>query len=80
KYLGPEDDVKVRGNGRFDTHVFNPQLVAGEIFKEGDEMKVYVSNDDNHIPVMITSPVRVGEVRAVLSNTRGLRHPLSSKR
>ncbi|MEO0788997.1 MAG: DUF3108 domain-containing protein [Bacteroidota bacterium] len=80
KYLGPEDGVKVRGNGRFDTHVFNPQLVAGEIFKEGDEMKVYVSNDDNHIPVMITSPVRVGEVRAVLSNTRGLRHPLSSKR
>ncbi|MEM6398161.1 MAG: DUF3108 domain-containing protein [Bacteroidota bacterium] len=80
KYLGQEDNVKVKGNGRYDTKVFNPQLVAGDIFKEGDEMKVYVGDDDNRIPVMITSPVRVGEVRAVLSSARGLKHPLDSKR
>ncbi|NJB87779.1 hypothetical protein GGR26_003565 [Lewinella marina] len=79
RYLGPEPDVKVKGSGRFNTLRFSPQLITGELFKEGDEMKIYVSNDRNKIPVMIESPVTVGSVKAVLKSYKGLRYPMEAK-
>jgi len=76
KYLGQEERKKVKGVGHFDTHVFSPQLIAGEVFKEGDEMKIYVSNDQNKLPVLIESPVTVGSVKAVLKTYQGLKYPM----
>lgn len=80
KYLGTEKSTKVKGVGKFATRKFSPQLIAGEVFKEGDEMTIYVSDDDNKLPVMIESPVSVGSVKAVLKSYSGLRYPLTSKR
>lgn len=79
KYLGPEEDKKVRGQGRYRTQKFSPQLIAGEVFKEGDEMKIWVSDDDNKMPVLIESPVSVGSVKAVLKSYEGLRFPMTAK-
>ncbi|MEM7572994.1 MAG: DUF3108 domain-containing protein [Bacteroidota bacterium] len=80
KYLGADDNVKVKGAGRYRTQIFSPQLIAGDVFKEGDEMKIFVGDDANRIPVMITSPVTVGEVKAVILSTRNLRHPFTARR
>ncbi|MEL7163171.1 MAG: DUF3108 domain-containing protein, partial [Bacteroidota bacterium] len=79
RYLGPEENKKVKGVGRFDTQKFSPQLIAGEVFKEGDEMKIYVSNDKNKIPVLIESPVSVGSVKAVLKTYEGLKYPMEAQ-
>lgn len=79
KYLGTEDRTKVKGMGRYKTHKFSPQLIAGEVFKEGDEMTVYVSRDKNKIPVLIESPVSVGSVKVVLKSYKGLRHDFTAK-
>jgi len=79
KYLGTEDRTKVKGMGRYKTHMFSPQLIAGEVFKEGDEMTVYVSQDENKIPVLIESPVSVGSVKVVLKSYKGLRHDFTAK-
>ncbi len=79
KYLGTERNTKVKGYGRFKTHKFSPQLIAGEVFKEGDEMTVYVSQDQNKIPVLIESPVSVGSVKVVLKSHRGLQFPATAK-
>jgi len=79
KYLGPEANKKVRGVGRYNTQKFSPQLIAGEVFKEGDEMKIYVSDDQNRLPVLIESPVSVGSVKAVLQSYEGLKYPLTAK-
>jgi len=79
KYLGKEANTKVKGYGRFKTHKVSPQLIAGEVFKEGDEMTVYVSADQNKIPVLIESPVSVGSVKVVLKSYRGLKYPLTSQ-
>lgn len=80
KYLGQEKDTKVKSVGKFDTRKFSPQLIAGDVFKEGDEMTIYVSDDDNKLPVLIESPVSVGSVKAVLKSYKGLRYPLSAKK
>jgi len=79
KYLGPHENKKIKGVGRFNTQKFSPQLIAGEVFKEGDEMKIYVSNDRNKIPVLIESPVSVGSVKAVLKSYEGLKYPMEAK-
>ncbi len=79
KYLGAEPDKKIKGVGRFNTQKFSPQLIAGEVFKEGDEMKIYVSDDENKIPVLIESPVSVGSVKAVLKTYEGLKYPMTAQ-
>ncbi len=79
KYLGAEPDTKIKGVGRFKTQKFSPQLIAGDVFKEGDEMSIYVSDDKNKIPVLIESPVSVGSVKAVLHSYQGLKYPMTAK-
>lgn len=79
KYLGTEDGTKVKGMGRYNTYKFSPQLIAGEVFKEGDEMSVFVSRDKNKIPVLIESPVSVGSVKVVLNSYKGLKYDFTAK-
>ena len=79
KYFGQVDRVKVKGNGTYRAQMFSPQLIAGDVFNEGAEMKIYVSDDENKLPLLIESPVSVGSVKAVLKSHSGLRHPLTAK-
>ena len=46
--------------------VFTPNLIEGTIFKEGEKMTVYVSNDDRRIPIYIETELRVGKARIFL--------------
>ncbi|NOQ27651.1 MAG: DUF3108 domain-containing protein [Bacteroidales bacterium] len=69
---------KVRGVGKFKTIRFTVSLVAGDVFKEGDYLTVWVSDDENRIPVWIESPIIVGTIKARLVNYEGLKHPLKS--
>ena len=79
KYKGTENDTKIKGMGRYRTHKFTPELIAGDVFKEGDEMNVYVSNDKNKIPLLIESPVSVGSVKVVLKSYKGLKYDFTAK-
>jgi hypothetical protein len=79
KYHGPEKNTRVKGMGHYRTHRFSPDLIAGEVFKEGDEMNVYVSADQNKIPVLIESPVSVGSVKVTLKSYKGLRYDFTAK-
>jgi len=79
KYKGKQARKKVRKNGRFNTIKFSPEIISGRIFKEGEQMMVYVSDDKNRIPVLIESPVSVGSVKAVLKKHKGLKYELTAK-
>ena len=76
RMLGKEEDKKIKGLGRFDVFELVPQLVAGDVFNEDSEMRVWASTDGNHVPLTIESPVSVGSVKAVLKSHERLRHPL----
>jgi len=71
-----EKKKKIKGLGKCKTYMIQPTVIAGEVFKEGDEMKVYVSADDNLLPLMVESPVVVGSVKAVLREYKDLKYPL----
>jgi len=68
-------DTKIRGFGTHKTHLIRPQMVAGHFFNEDTRVDIYMSADENRLPLMIESPVSVGKVKAVLKEYKGLRHP-----
>lgn len=76
RYLGKET-VKTK-YGKFKAIKFKPLLVKGTIFEGGEKMTVWVTDDANHIPVRIESPIVVGKVKVDMMSSRNLRYPLSS--
>jgi Protein of unknown function (DUF3108) len=79
RYEGKDSRKKVHGMGRYRTLKFQPQVIAGEVFKEDSQMSVWVSDDQNRIPVLIDSPVSVGSVKVVLKSYSGLKYDFTAK-
>ena len=78
RYLGKET-IKTR-YGKFDAIKFKPLLLKGTIFEGGEKMTVWVSDDANHIPLRVESPITVGSVKVDMMGYRNLRYPLTSLR
>ena len=76
RYLGKED-IKTK-YGKFHAIKFKPLLVKGTIFEGGEKMQVWVSDDPNHIPLRIESPIAVGSIKVDMMGYHNLRYPLSS--
>jgi hypothetical protein len=71
---GKEKNKKIKGLGKLSTLKIEPDLVAGEVFKKADKMIIWVSDDQNKIPLLIETPVKVGNVKAVLTDWKNLRN------
>lgn len=65
--------------GEFRCLAFQPKLVKGEMFDEDYPMTLWVSDDRNHIPVLIQSEVIIGAVKIELIRYKNLSNPMSSK-
>ena len=76
RYLGKEQ-VKTK-YGKFNAIKFKPLLIKGTIFEGGEKMTVWVTDDQNRIPVRIESPISVGKVKIDMMGHENLRHPLTA--
>lgn len=76
RYLGKET-IKTK-YGKFRAIKFKPLLVKGTLFEGGEKMTVWVSDDPNHIPLRIESPIIVGSIKIDMMQYKNLRYPLSS--
>lgn len=76
RYMGKET-IKTK-YGKFRAIKIKPLLVQGTIFEGGEKMTIWVSDDANHIPLRIESPISVGSVNVDMMMYRNLRYPLSS--
>jgi hypothetical protein len=76
RFLGKET-IKTK-YGKFRAIKFKPLLIKGTIFEGGEKMTVWVSDDPNHIPVRVESPISVGSVKVDMMDFRNRRSPLSS--
>ena len=64
--------------GTFNVIKIAPLLIEGNSFSGGEKMTVYVTDDENHVPVRIESPIAVGSIKVDLMAYKNLRNPLSS--
>ncbi len=76
RYLGREKIVTKYGT--FHAIKIAPLLIKGTIFEGGEDMRVWVSDDDNHIPLRIDSPILVGSVKVDMMGYKNLKFPLRS--
>ena len=76
RYMGKEI-IKTR-YGKFRAIKFKPMLISGTIFEGGELMSVWVSDDSNHVPLRIESPITVGSVKVDMMGYKNLRYPLQS--
>lgn len=73
RYLGKE---RIRTKfGKVDALIFRPLVLAGRVFKEQESLTVWVSDDDNKIPLRIKASLAVGSIKADLDAYKGLKHP-----
>lgn len=76
RYVGKEV-IKTR-YGKFNAIKIKPLLLKGSIFDGGEKMTVWVTDDLNHIPVRMESPLVVGNIKIDMMSHENLRHPLTS--
>lgn len=76
KYLGKETiDVDVNGVAvKVKTLKFRPYVMAGRVFKEEESLTLWVSADQNRIPLKIKADLAIGSLRADLVAFKGLKH------
>jgi Protein of unknown function (DUF3108) len=79
RYMGQDPKKKVHNMGRYKTLKFQPDVIAGSVFNEDTKMQVWVSDDQNRIPVLIESPVSVGSVKMTLKSYKGLKYDFTAK-
>lgn len=79
RYDGKEKKKDIKELGTFNTVKVIPDLIVGNVFKEGDKMKIWVSDDGNKLPLLVESPLKIGSAKAILKSHSGLRHQVTSK-
>lgn len=77
KYIGKE---KIKTTfGTFNCIKFRPMLLEGRVFKEEEDMTIWVTDDKNRIVVRAEAEILVGSIKMDLKGYSGLANPLTSK-
>jgi len=74
-YLGKQR-IKLYGDGYYTAHAFTLSMIEGAIFKRGDVLKMWISDDENRIPLLLESPIRVGFVKALFRSGEHTKYPI----
>lgn len=75
KYVGTER-IKTKF-GKIDCLKFVPVVQKGRVFQDEDDMHLWISADDNHIPMRIKSELLVGSVKIDLDGYKGIQRPMT---
>ncbi len=79
RFIGREE-VKIRKIGRFRALKFTCTMATsdGSTYEEGMSFTAWISDDANHIPLLVESPIRIGRVSVTLADGYRTLHPLTS--
>ncbi len=77
RYIGKEI-VKLR-NGKYRCLKFQPIVQQGRIFKTNDDLNAWITDDANHIPVLVQAKVLVGSIKMELKDYEGLANPIAKE-
>lgn len=73
KFIGRETISTKFGKAK--ALVFRPLVQSGRVFKEQESLTVWVSDDENKIPLRIKASLAVGSLKADLESFKGLKNP-----
>ena len=78
RYVGKEK-IELKNGKTYNCLKLKPLLAEGKMFEQGEGMTIWVSDDANLIPVMVESKLKVGSIKAVLTNVQNHKYPMISQ-
>ncbi|OYX85473.1 MAG: ATP-dependent exonuclease [Flavobacteriales bacterium 32-34-25] len=78
KFMGRENITTKFGV--VSTMIFRPLVQSGRVFKEKESLTVWVSDDENKLPIRIKADLAVGSLKADLDAFKGLKAPFKIKK
>jgi hypothetical protein len=78
KFVGREDITTKFGV--VSSMIFRPLVQSGRVFKEQESLTVWISDDDNRLPIRIKADLAVGSIKADLDAFKGLNNSFKIKR
>lgn len=62
--------------GKLKSLKFQPIVETGRVFKESDDMRFWISDDKNYLPLRVEFDMFVGSIKCDLISYKGIRYPL----
>ena len=72
------ETIRVKGLGTVNTIKFAAKLLEGEVFKGEADMLIWVTDDDNRLPVYFEAPLLVGTAKGRMTSYENLKYPFTS--
>lgn len=73
------ETIKVKGMGKVRCQRLNCSVVEGAVFDGEEEVKLWLSDDANQLPVSFWAPLRVGAMRGTLKGYTHLLHDFTAR-
>nr|WP_297308183.1 DUF3108 domain-containing protein [uncultured Flavobacterium sp.] len=78
KFMGKEE-IKTKF-GKINTLKFRPYVQSGRVFKEDESLTMWVSDDENKVPIKVQASLVVGSLKAELIEYSGLKNEIVFKK
>ncbi len=75
RYAGTET-IKIK-SGKYKCYKFHPVIQEGRVFKTEDDMHVWISADQNKLPILCKADILVGSIKVELVEYEGLANRLA---
>jgi hypothetical protein len=77
RYLGREI-IEDKDGKKYKCIKFSALLVEGTMFKGGEDLIAWVTDDNNRIPILVEAKILVGSVKAYFRSVQGNRNPIDA--
>ncbi|MDR2383197.1 MAG: DUF3108 domain-containing protein [Prevotellaceae bacterium] len=77
RFLGKEQKKVKAVKAKVNCLKFAVEVIAGSVFKGDEKIILWISDDKNHVPLELESPIIVGKVKGRLMRFENLKYPLN---
>jgi hypothetical protein len=77
RFLGKEQKKIKALKTKINCLKFAVEVIAGNVFKGNESITMWVSDDKNHIPLELESPITVGKLKGRILKYENLKYPLN---
>jgi hypothetical protein len=68
--------IKTQHNRKINCIHFKIDLIEGTIFKSGEKMSIFVSDDENKIPIYVEAEILVGAIKVFVNTIKNSKKPI----
>ena len=77
RYLGK--DILKHKRVKYNCMKFSLNTIEGDVFSDGEDLIMWVTDDKNHLPLLLESKLLVGSIKGYLVNFENLKYDMDSK-